>query len=359
MATRFRAGDWVEVRQKEEILRTLDRNGQLDSMPFMPEMLAYAGKRFQVSKSAHKTCDPVNGMDGRRMPETVHLENLRCDGTAHDGCQAGCLLYWKNAWLKKVDGPGNDAAARPASSPSQSNGTGATAAENMQTTLPTRVPGSSDSVTYVCQATRVAAATTHIPWWDVNQYVEDYTSGNVRLTQMMGSLVFAVCHELAIAGLGFGSAIRWVYDNVQKLRGGPPYPWRNGGVPKGVRTPTATLELQEGETVRMKDYDDVLATLDENWRNRGLYFDAEMVPYCGGTYKVLKRVEKIIHEGTGKMITIKGSALILDGVVCSARYANHRKFCPRAYYQYCREVWLERVPSESKDVHPLRLGPRG
>ena len=34
------AGEWVEVRSKEEILRTLDGNGQLDGMPFMPEMFA-------------------------------------------------------------------------------------------------------------------------------------------------------------------------------------------------------------------------------------------------------------------------------------------------------------------------------
>ena len=27
------AGDWVEVRSKEEILRTLDKNGRLDETP--------------------------------------------------------------------------------------------------------------------------------------------------------------------------------------------------------------------------------------------------------------------------------------------------------------------------------------
>jgi hypothetical protein len=37
-------------------------------------------------------------------------------------------------------------------------------------------------------------------------------------------------------------------------------------------------------------------TLDEDWKNRGLYFDAEMVPYTDGTYKVLKRVNRIIDE---------------------------------------------------------------
>jgi hypothetical protein len=169
---------------------------------------------------------------------------------------------------------------------------------------------------------------------------------------MLSSLLYETCHTLATAGVGVGSAIRWSYDAVQKLRGGTPYPWRKGRVPKGVQTPVVHLDLKAGEMVRMKSYPEVLETLDGNWRNRGLYFDAEMAPFCGGTYKVLRRVERIIHEGTGKMLTLKNAAFILDGVVCKARYASNRKFCPRAYYQYCREIWLERVPVENSPGGP-------
>ena len=56
------AGDWVEVRSKEEILETLDKNGRLDGLPFMPQMFKYCGQRFQVYKRAHKTCDTVSGI---------------------------------------------------------------------------------------------------------------------------------------------------------------------------------------------------------------------------------------------------------------------------------------------------------
>ena len=35
---KLRAGDWVEVKSKKEILRTLDTKGQLEGMPFMPQM---------------------------------------------------------------------------------------------------------------------------------------------------------------------------------------------------------------------------------------------------------------------------------------------------------------------------------
>src|SRR5215471_2056176 len=97
----LRAGDWVEVRTRQEILRTLDRDGRLDGMPFMPQMLSYCGQIFRVLRSAHKTCDPVYTCTSRRLPSAVHLD-LRCDGKAYGGCQAGCLLFWKEAWLKPV-----------------------------------------------------------------------------------------------------------------------------------------------------------------------------------------------------------------------------------------------------------------
>src|SRR5262245_41073430 len=86
----LRAGDWVEVRSKADILRTLDKRGELGSLPFMPEMFRFCGQRFRVFRRAHKTCDPPNGMGGRKMANAVHLEGLRCDGAAHGGCQAGC-----------------------------------------------------------------------------------------------------------------------------------------------------------------------------------------------------------------------------------------------------------------------------
>src|SRR5262249_100695 len=108
-------GEWVEVRSAEEIFATLDQRSRLDDLPFMPEMLQYCGKRYRISKSGHKTCDTVLSYQVRRMTDAVHLENLRCDGRAHGGCQANCLLFWKNAWLKPVNWP---TAETPSSAPS-------------------------------------------------------------------------------------------------------------------------------------------------------------------------------------------------------------------------------------------------
>ena len=71
----------------------------------MPEMLQFCGRRFVVDKIAFKTCDTATWTGLRRMTNTVHLAGVRCDGRAHGGCQAGCLIFWKTDWLTKISGP--------------------------------------------------------------------------------------------------------------------------------------------------------------------------------------------------------------------------------------------------------------
>lgn len=90
----------------------------------------------------------------------------------------------------------------------------------------------------------------------------------------------------------------------------------------------------------MRSKEEIFATLDERDRNRGLRFDSEMLHYCGMRARVLRRVEHIIDEETGRMIHIKGDCIILDGVVCTGSY--HRS-CPRRIFPYWREAWLRRV----------------
>ena len=63
--------------------------------------LAFCGRRMRVAKVAHKTCDNIKKTGGRRMRNAVHLEGARCDGAAHGGCQADCVFFWKEAWLRR------------------------------------------------------------------------------------------------------------------------------------------------------------------------------------------------------------------------------------------------------------------
>ena len=43
-------GNLVEVKTPDEIIQTLDAEGALDHLPFMPEMLEFCGRRFRVSR---------------------------------------------------------------------------------------------------------------------------------------------------------------------------------------------------------------------------------------------------------------------------------------------------------------------
>ena len=340
----LRAGDWVEVRSKEEILGTLDKRGELGALPFMPEMFQYCGQRFQVFKRAHKTCDPPNGLAARRMASGVHLASVRCDGMAHGGCQAGCLIFWKEAWLKRVAGKDQNPPASANSLPDAAIREARCSEEDVLAAV--HQPGASiqlEDPAYVCQSTRLQAATTPLRWWDLRQYMEDVASGNVGVSRLVAGAIFTVYHRVTEAGVGLGAAMRWSYDMVQRIRGGPLYPLRRGKILKGTRTPARKLNLRPGELVKVRSYAEILETLDQAWTNRGLYFDPELVPFCNGTYRVLHRVERIIDEKTGKLVRLKSDAIILDGVACQARYSKCRRFCSRSIYPYWREIWLERV----------------
>ena len=332
----LRAGDWVEVRSKEEILGTLDARGLLDNMPFMPEMFAYCGRRLRVSRAAHKTCDTISGAYvGRRVTSSVHLEDLRCDGKAHGGCAADCLIFWKEAWLKRPD----DAAAAPAHG-------GCTEADVVAATQSADGASDGKGPTYVCQATEILRASTPLQWWDARQYVEDYRSGNVGLRRMASGATYALASGLVRMAKNrprVQTALMDTYDRVQSARGGVPFPRRTGRIPAGQKTPPGGLNLQPGDLIRVKSYEKILETLDSDNKNRGLYFDAEHVPYCGRTYRVKARVFKIVDERNGKMLEFKTPSIILDGASCQACYSNRRLFCPRAIYPYWREVWLERL----------------
>jgi hypothetical protein len=348
----LRADDWVEVRSKAEILRSLDNKGCLEGLPFMPQMFEYCGRRFKIFKRAHKTCDTVNPPGSRRINSAVHLE-LRCDGKAYGGCQAACLIFWKEVWLKPVKDNSVQSDSESCRSGSMVNQVGcleddvrqATCVRNSQTGGETR---------YACQATQLPYFTTPLAWWDIRQYVEDYVSGNVTFRRIFCGLVYlSYYHLLAKRGNKVGHIARRLYDGFQALVGGVPFPRRSGSVPSGQPDPIVNLNLQTGEFVRIKSYKEILATL-KGVKNRGMSWDAELVPYCGGVYRVQARVTNFIDEKTGKMSTLKTPAVILEDVCCRSRYSNARMFCPRSICAWWREIWLERVSEEATNESPPR-----
>ena len=314
----------VEVRPAAEILATLDADGSLDAVPFMPEMLQHVGRRFTVSRRVEKICDTITATGSRRMRDTVYLEDLRCDGSGHGGCQAGCRIYWKEAWLRRVD--------RHSAVGDQADDGRPELEERARTgTRVVQGLGGEQQEVWRCQATEALKATEPLKLRDLRQYWRELSSGN-----------FGLLHFLRVAIPGF------VLELAVRLG------WAEGATPlkgSGAQPKPEPLNLQPGDLVQVRTPEEIAPTLDANGLHRGLSFDREMLPYCGRTYRVQDRVERLIDDRNGRMIEIPTDCLILQGVVCSGERSHGRWFCPREVYPYWREAWL-RPAAESSDTAP-------
>lgn len=318
--SRFRAGTLVRVRTAEQIAATLDDDGTLDGLPFMPEMTAGCGQTFVVRSSAHKTCDSITLSGLRGMDATAHLEGMHCDGSAHGGCQSRCPLFFKDAWLEPASVGEDDPPPR------RSEELERKAARSV-------LAGGRDPSlgTYSCQGTSILSATISLPFWWPRQYWDDVRSGNISAGALLRGLPVIVFNK-------FQYLSRRVLPERLRFRGGRLHPNIAGTL---ERTPDVRLGIEPGETVDIRSHAEILGTLDELGRNRGLAFDVDMVPFCDRRATVRHRVQRRIDERTGELVQINNPCLVLDGVACPGRY--HR-FCPRALDCYWREAWLAPVP---------------
>jgi hypothetical protein len=346
----FHAGDLVEVRSREEIMAMMQPHGRLwkDRLPFMPEMLQYCGKQFRVANVAHKTCDTATLLMGRRMRDTVFLEDLRCDGSAHGGCQARCLLFWRTQWLKPVD---ESAGLKlpPARRVEGPTCTEESLGHATHSTLPT------GQIRYSCQATEHWAASEPLkalaPW----HFIADLRTGNATLSQVVKVVFLQLVYRARTLPRGWRFNLR-LYAYLHRLIFRRPDPFRPGLIPEGERTPEERLNLQPGEMVEVKSHDEILTTITHDLRNRGMKYNSEMTPACGGKFRVAQRVDKIIEEKSGLMITMKNPCITLEGVYCQALYTYYSPLCSRRAPPYFREIWLKRAsegaPTPTEDATP-------
>jgi len=176
---------------------------------------------------------------------------------------------------------------------------------------------------FSCQSTNLLKATSHLPIWDVRQYLWDMKSGIYT--------PFGRIHAL----------LKSLNIKTRTLLTGKSYITVHGSL---KRTPSATLNLQPGELVEVRSKQEIIATLDYRGRNRGLEFTPEMLKYCGGRYRVFMRLERMINENTGMMREI-ANTVILEGVTCDG---SAHGGCQRTCFCFWREIWLKRVePSQN------------
>jgi hypothetical protein len=106
-----RRGEIVEVRPPAEILASLDENGALGGLPFMPEMFRYAGRRFRVSTRVEKFCDTIQGSGGAESA-TLSTSTTSAATDQSRVCRAACRLYWNKDWFVRVGENGESSPAR-------------------------------------------------------------------------------------------------------------------------------------------------------------------------------------------------------------------------------------------------------
>jgi hypothetical protein len=326
----LRPGEVVEVRSLAEILATLDADASLDAMPFMPEMMQFAGKRFTVSHRVEKICDTVKDSgppQSRRMRDTVLLDDLRCDGSGHDGCQAGCRIYWKESWLRRVD---------PDSEPAVQTRDPLAELEELTRKAARAV---TDPEIYRCQATEASRASEPMSNFDLRQYGRELTANKVGIVRLLRVALRAVVGMV-------GRRLRVV--SFIPLRPSPIMERLPLGRRAAPAPAPAQLNLQPGDWVEVRSPDEIAPTLNASGKTRGLTFDQEMLMQCGRRYRVQDRVERIIDERNGRMIDISSDCLILEGSVCSGEHSVGHWFCPRAIYPYWREAWLR--PMDGADA---------
>ncbi len=307
----FRPGDLVEIRSTAEILATLDDRGTTRNTLFMPEMIPYLGRRHRVAQLALKVCTPPGNVNLRSG--VVFLDDLRCDGTGHGGCQMECRIFWREEWLRPVES-GSSAQRAPSDADDVARLTEIA-------TVNAAVPGG-EKPTWRCQATTLGDAGTLVSWKEPTQYVREITAGNV-----------GVLHFIKV----FASAI-----------------WRSIGRKLSIvaRLPTAgadrvdgeSLGLQPGEWVEVRSLEEIGRTLDDNVKHRGLSFTDEMAQHCGQRFQVHRRVERVIDEPSGRMLEFRKNAYVsLEGLFCTGDRAPRLWFCRKDHYPFWREAWLRRV----------------
>lgn len=297
---RFHTGQTVWVRNLQEILDTLDVDGKLDGLPFMPEMTQYCGRSFRISCLPTKTC--IEGVGFHGLTGVAFLENLRCKGESHDGCQRDCLFFWHEAWL------GDQALSEP----------GDTTGSD-QPALKTK-----QGERYFCQSTELAGVGSEYravksgPLGTLKKIIIDVWRGEMTISAFIAKVFNAILSRV-MGLLGMDTSGR-VLGQRQK-------------------TEALNLGLQPGEWVEVKTRKEIKETLDVNGKNRGLLFDTPMAEYFGQRFQVECQLQKIILEETGQMITLTNTVLLQDNV-CTAWS------CPRANRPFWREIWLKRVSQE-------------
>jgi hypothetical protein len=110
-------------------------------------------------------------------------------------------------------------------------------------------------------------------------------------------------------------------------------------------------ELRSGDLVTVRAFPEIALTLDGSGTLNGMPFLPEMLKYCGQTFPVWRRVNKLMQEGVDSGMRRIRELVLLEGPTCDGR--SHGD-CRRACFPLWKTAWLK--PADEKpEIRPDRL----
>ncbi len=309
-------GDLVEVKPWDDIRSTLDEQGCLENLPFMPEMLAMCGRRARVFRCAHRLFDYRKTRRMRHMEGAVLLVGAVCDGSSHGACEAACHTIWKSAWLRRVE-PDDAMICVPAATDRP---------EPVQDAAVLKF--GTEAPRYACQLTQLNAASRPIGNWSFINFLRPLVAGNVAPAAFV---------------VGW---LTHLFNELQHHRQGVSFPAFEVAVRGGERLEETRLNAADQVVVRPSA--EIRATLNDRFEHRGMGFETDMLKHCGRRCSVQAEVKRLIDIVSGEMRTMKTPAYVLRDI----HFSGERQLFNAQYEPlFWRGVWLRRDESPSPAQH--------
>jgi len=110
-------GEWVRIKSKEEIMRTLDGRRLNRGMGFEEEMARWCGRTARVLRRVERCIDEKTGKMLSMKNPCIVLEDVICEGVYHANCPRAFLPFWREIWLERVEaGEAAEAQSQPSCS---------------------------------------------------------------------------------------------------------------------------------------------------------------------------------------------------------------------------------------------------
>jgi hypothetical protein len=350
---RLQVGTVVQVKSEHEILALLDEKGYFQGLPFTQEMRKFCGTTWSVRTVVNRLHIEGVGISG--MNDTVILQGAQCDGTAHGMCDRACFLLFKRAWLSILPRDLN-------------SGKSSVTHDNLCVD-----PLFWKDGTQRCQgdSTVLVKATSYLSPLDMRQYIHDLKTKTWRVRDVAFMLLFLLNRKweatesvwdvslgnrtfgdmCRMARIVLGQNMRWYLDRLLKagnedqksrsvLKRDSVEAMRVKGEQNPGKKSSEPLNLQPGKWVQVKSRNEILMTLGERQRYKGLGFSGGMLKHCGKRFQVLGHITNLVDEKTGRQIkNIKDTVVLKDCLCTGISFRG----CPRGCYWFWKVDWLKRV----------------